>query len=151
MLFWYGVDVFKNKSYLKVRSICHPTWPPLRNVSERAISYSNRATSFLLGSTFEAWTRRRNILQNNLILVDKHYAASLLSRVFLIWRLRLRATLKLEGEAKMARRYFVERGAWDRWLLILEKKRRSRKVQDLERARLKRVFLSSCALLFHIR
>lgn len=140
--FWFGVVVSKSRSCLEVRCVFTVNGQTLITVSERAISYSKRASNLLMASAFEAWRRRRSLHQHHFLLVKQHYAANLLSRMLFIWRLRLRAQLKWARKANMARRYFVERGAWDKWRLVLEKKRRTRKVQDLEREKITKIFLS---------
>ncbi|KAF8481539.1 Sfi1 spindle body protein-domain-containing protein [Gautieria morchelliformis] len=109
-------------------------------LEERAVSYSKYASRLLLASVFDAWARRRSLFQSNLQLVEQRYAAGLLSRTLLVWRLRLRAALKRARKASMARKYFLERGVWDKWRLVLEKKKRHRRVQELDRERLRRVF-----------
>lgn len=108
------------------------------------MSYSQRTSRLLLASVFEEWARRRGLIQHQLLLVGQDDAASLLSRTLLLWRMRLRVGLKRARSASMARKYFIERGAWSKWRLILEKKRRTRKLQHLNRERLKRSFRGGC-------
>jgi protein SFI1 len=119
----------------------------VERIIERAESYSNHASRLLLASVFDAWARRRGLFQSNLRLVEQHYAANLLSRTLLVWRLQLRATLKQARKANMARKYFLERRVWDRWRLVLETRRRHRRLQELDRERLRRVFLSAVLIM----
>ena len=76
-------------------------------------------------------------------MADQTYVANLLYRVLLTWRLGLRKRLRVQRKGKTARKYFLERRAWDRWRLVLETKQREAKLAALQNTQLKRIFSGS--------
>ncbi|KAF8590581.1 hypothetical protein K439DRAFT_1329550 [Ramaria rubella] len=111
-------------------------------LQDRAITFSQQPSGSLLVSTMSTWARRRNLLLNNSIFSRRHFDSNLLYRTLLIWRLHLRARLKQTRKAKLARKYFIEKWAWNRWLLVLGKIIRNRKIKLLEHAKLTHLFRS---------
>lgn len=139
----YGTNVINNGRRCKVHILAFVwSYPNVDDIPvDQALSFSQQASNSLLIITFKTWARHYGVQQNVLFLAVKHYAANRLYRALLIWRLRLRAKLKMSRQANMARKYFVEREAWDRWRFAVEEKRRKRKFQFLEGERIKRSFL----------
>ncbi|KAF8522310.1 hypothetical protein BU17DRAFT_44917 [Hysterangium stoloniferum] len=108
----------------------------------QAISFSQHSATRTLASMFHTWNLRKNMVANQAHLASDWYSGILLYQTLLIWRLQLRARLRLLHKTKIARRLFVERDAWNKWHLALAKKRLERKAQVLLDESLRRVFIN---------
>ena len=70
--------------------------------------------------------------QNAQAFAVHYHSAQLRFKMILTWRLRLRAKLKLNKQAKVAEKYFTIRNAWKTWREKVEDKRRQQKLRVFE-------------------
>jgi protein SFI1 len=70
-----------------------------------------------------------------------YHSAQLRFKILLIWRLQLRSKLKKAKQARIADKFFNARRAWKIWTDKLDEIRRQRKLQILERQKLRKYFI----------
>jgi hypothetical protein len=69
--------------------------------------------------------------------------------MLLTWRLQLRFKLKMIKQARIAEKFFISRRAWKIWIDKLEGKQRQRRIEDLERQKLRKYFIGKFNELYH--
>lgn len=70
--------------------------------------------------------------QNAQAFAAHYHSIQLRFKMMLVWRLQLRAKLKLVKQAKLVEKYFIIRMAWKKWQQKLEDKRREQKLKIFE-------------------
>jgi len=69
-----------------------------------------------------------------------YHSAQLRFKILLIWRLQLRSKLKKAKQARIAEKFFIARRAWKIWTDKFDEIRRQKKLQILERHKLRKYF-----------
>ncbi|KZT42095.1 hypothetical protein SISSUDRAFT_1042035 [Sistotremastrum suecicum HHB10207 ss-3] len=94
-------------------------------------------------SALEGWRKWRStfhLRQQNAEFSVEYHGLRLAEKHLFHWRLKLRANLKQLKQARAARRFFVQRAAWDKWRMLLETRRREAKLKAFSEKLLNRVF-----------
>ncbi|KAI0693271.1 hypothetical protein BC835DRAFT_1354288 [Cytidiella melzeri] len=104
-----------------------------RQLEDRALSFSLRSSSTLATGSLQRWHQVYTTHQNAQAFAVHYHSVQLQFKMVLVWRLQLRAKLKLVKQAKLVEKYFTMRNAWRRWQEHLAEKRREQKVMVFER------------------
>jgi protein SFI1 len=70
-----------------------------------------------------------------------YHSAQLRFKILSIWRLQLRSKLKMAKQARIAEKFFIARRAWKTWTDKFEHIRRQKKLQVLERRKMRKYFI----------
>ncbi|KAI0341741.1 hypothetical protein BDW22DRAFT_1485199 [Trametopsis cervina] len=111
-----------------------------RQREEMAVHFSLRSSSTLASSTLQRWQAVYISHQNAQAFAVHYHSIQLRFKMVLVWRLQLRAKLKLVKQAKAIEKYFVMRNAWRIWQEKQAGKRREQKLKVFD-ARIMRVFM----------
>jgi protein SFI1 len=98
-----------------------------------AISFSLRSSSTLASGALQRWRQVYATHQNAQDFAVHYHSVQLQFKMVLIWRLQLRAKLKLIKQAKLVEKYFIVRNAWNKWHNHLADKRREMKLKIVEK------------------
>ncbi|KAL4254064.1 hypothetical protein ABKN59_002448 [Abortiporus biennis] len=112
-----------------------------RQLEARAIQFSLKPSSQLAVATIQRWKQAYLNHGNAYTAAATHYSSRLQIHMLLAWRAKLRGTLKLERQARIAEQFFVENSAWRKWMHKLHEKRLQKKAKQFETRVLKKVFI----------
>lgn len=112
-----------SRSHLNSRSRC---------VADLAVTFSLRSSSTLAQSSLQRWRQVHTSHQNAQAFAVHYHSVQLRFKMVMIWRVQLRAKLKLAKQARIAEKYFAIRNAWKMWQEKLAEKRRERKLKVFE-------------------
>ena len=97
-----------------------------------AVAFSLRASSALATTTLRRWHQVYSTHQNAQAFAVHYRSSQLRYQMLLTWRLQLRAQLKQLKVAKTTERFFITRGAWQKWMEKVKQKKRERKLKEFE-------------------
>ncbi|KAI0093593.1 hypothetical protein BDY19DRAFT_989156 [Irpex rosettiformis] len=103
-----------------------------KQLEDRAIAFSLRSSSTLASGSLQKWRQMYTTHQNAQTFAMHYRSIQLRFKMMLVWRLQLRAKLKLLKQAKLVEKYFIVRNAWKIWQEKLAEKRREQKLKVFE-------------------
>jgi protein SFI1 len=100
-----------------------------------------RSNAYTASFALQTW-RQVHASHRNALSFAVHYdSAQLRFKMLLAWRLQLRSKLKMVKQGRMAEKFLISRRAWKIWTHKLEEKQRQKKLQDLERRKMRKYFV----------
>ncbi|KAJ1310299.1 hypothetical protein OPQ81_007039 [Rhizoctonia solani] len=106
----------------------------------KAVIAIQNAQKELLARAFYVIRDQLRVHRENETLATQHYQKQLLSSAFAEWRESTAIRRKQARQARIARRFFVERMAFGTWKIALTQKRLAKLETQLKRERLREVF-----------
>src|SRR4051794_4434881 len=103
------------------------------NVPDRAVAFSTRSNSYSVLAALRVWRGAYTTHENARAFALQYHSTHLQFKLLLVWRIRLRAKLKLAKRARMVEKALITRKTWTRWRDILKEHRRERTLRELER------------------
>ncbi|KAI0934407.1 hypothetical protein AcV5_006256 [Taiwanofungus camphoratus] len=111
-----------------------------RALEDLALAFSVRSSLALLSSALHKWRQVYSSYQNARAFAVHYHSAQLRFKMLLIWRIHLRANLKMVKQAKATQRFFVQRTYWRKWVAKLSQKRLDKKFNDFNGRIVKKYF-----------
>ena len=111
------------------------------SVVDFALAFSLRPSSSTLLTTFRAWHMAHTAHQNARVFAAEYHSTQLQYRMLLVWRVRLRASLKMVKQARMAHKFITARMAWTVWANKFQERRREKALKEFENRKLKKSFV----------
>lgn len=149
MLGQFGKNGYVNCDISKVSLDCVSslilfTWPP-----DCAMAFSMRSSSYVVASSLRTWHQVYTIHQNRYTLALQHHQARVQYNVLVMWRIQLRAKLRLLKHARIVEKFFIQRRTLKLWRSKLEMKKRLEKLKALEIQKLQVYMMSMDFSLLH--
>lgn len=116
--------------------------PTLLVDAGRALAFQRHEAVNLLARSFRTWSKRCQDHQAIITYSAHLYDQGLVAHYLNSWKMQLALRLKRVKQARIARRWFLQRLVWVQWREKLDGKRRDKKVEAYERGRLRVVLLS---------
>lgn len=113
----------------------------LQGLEDLALAFSTRASSTVVSSSLHRWRQVYHTHQNAQSFAVHYHSAQLRFKMLLVWRLQLRARLRMVKEARLAQKYFLQRRFWKQWKTQFAQKKLDKKLVDLEARLARRHFL----------
>ncbi|KAI0029377.1 Sfi1 spindle body protein-domain-containing protein [Vararia minispora EC-137] len=105
-----------------------------RTLEAKALEFASRSRSHVSITALQKWRSRIAATRATLSFASQYHTAQLQYKMLYIWRLQLRAKLKLARQARIVSKYFVARRAWVVWRRAMEERTRERRLEEyLER------------------
>lgn len=108
-----------------------------------ALAFSTRASSTVVSSSLHRWRQVYHTHQNAQSFAVHYHSAQLRFKMLLVWRIQLRARLRMVKEARLAQKYFLQRRFWKQWKTQFAQKKLDKKLVDFEARLARRHFLGN--------
>lgn len=94
-----------------------------------AIDFAHGKAVVMRRRAFASWRDRNSQAGAAALTAEMHYYRSLLTRTFQGWRKRRKKEDHRLRNARLARRWFIKRQCWRRWLIAMDERSLQRKLK----------------------